>query len=98
LFRSSGDISRKFGRSPIAAVAAITAPHLRAIVQSTAAFNFTFDTTPGETYQAQYKPNLMRPDWIDLGNPILSETNTLKFSDSDTANYPQKFYRLKLVP
>ena len=79
-------------------IATIAAPHLRAIVQSPAAFNFTFDTTPGETYQAQYKTNLMQPDWIDLGDPILSETNTLKFSDPDTANYPQKFYRLKLVP
>ena len=88
------DISVK----PIAVIAASAAPHLLAIVQSPAAFNFTFATTPGETYQAQYKTNLMEPDWIDLGDPILSETNTLKFTDSDIANYPQKFYRLKSVP
>ena len=74
------------------------APQLRAIVQSSSVFNFTFDTTPGATYQAQYKTNLLQPDWIDLGTPILSETNTLKFTDADIANYPQKFYRLKLVP
>ena len=79
-------------------IAAIVAPHLSTIVQSPAAFNFTFDTTPGETYQAQYKTDLLEPDWINLGAPVLSETNTLKFTDSDIANYPQKFYRLMLVP
>ena len=76
----------------------VAAPHLRAIGQSSAAFNFTFDTTPGETYQVQYKTNLTQPDWIDLGGQILSDTNTLKFTDTDTLNYPQKFYRLLLVP
>ncbi|HEY5346032.1 MAG TPA: hypothetical protein VIK62_06780, partial [Verrucomicrobiae bacterium] len=78
-------------------IAAIAAPHLRAIAQTPAAFNFTFDTASGETYQAQYKTNLMQPDWIDLGDPILSETNTLKFTDSNITDYPQKFYQLKLV-
>ena len=84
---------------PVATIAAIAvAPQLRAIAQSPAAFNFTFDTTSGETYQAQYKTNLLQADWINLGDPILSETNTLNFSDPDIANYPQKFYRLKQVP
>ena len=76
----------------------VAAPHLRAIVQSPAAFKFTFDTSPGATYQVQYKTNLFQPDWMDLGNPMLSVTNTVRFSDPDTAIYPQKFYRLKLLP
>lgn len=76
----------------------VAAPHLREIVQSPAAFHFTFDTTPGATYQVQYKTDLMQPDWLDLGGPVLSETNSLNITDTDIANYPQKFYRLKLVP
>jgi hypothetical protein len=76
----------------------VTAPHLNTIVQSPAAFNFTFDTTPGALYQVQYKTNLLQPDWINLGGQILSETNSLKFTDTDIANFPQKFYRLMLVP
>jgi hypothetical protein len=76
----------------------VTAPHLNTIVQSPAAFNFTFDTTPGALYQVQYKTNLLQPDWINLGGQILSATNSLKFTDTDIANFPQKFYRLMLVP
>ena len=42
--------------------------------------------------------NLMQADWVNLGAPISSETNALEFLDRDTANYPQKFYRLQPVP
>ena len=73
------------------------APSLRSIVQNPTTFNFSFATTPGATYQAQYKTNLAQPDWINLGGPTFSETNVLQFSDPDTADYPQKFYRLLLV-
>ena len=79
-------------------IAVLAVPLLRAIVQNPAAFNFTFATTPGATYQAQYKTNLAQPDWTDLGAPVFAETNSLPFADPDTANYPQKFYRLKTVP
>ena len=73
------------------------APSLRSIVQNPTTFNFSFATTPGATYQAQYKTNLAQSDWINLGGPTFSETNVLQFSDPDTADYPQKFYRLLLV-
>ena len=79
-------------------VAALPAPAVRAVVQTPTAFSFTFATTPGATYQVQFKTDLTQPDWTDLGAPIFSETNALKISDPDTAGYPQKFYRLKLVP
>jgi len=52
----------------------------------------------GELYQIQYKTNLMQADWVNLGAPISSETNALEFLDRDTANYPQKFYRLQPFP
>jgi hypothetical protein len=39
----------------------------------------------------------MQPDWINLGDPVSSETNSLKFADTNIVNFPQKFYRLMLV-
>ena len=76
----------------------VAVPHFRAIAQSPAGFHFAFDAGPGELYQIQYKTNLMQADWVNLGAPISSETNALEFLDRDTANYPQKFYRLQPVP
>ena len=76
----------------------VAVPHFRAIAQSPAGFHFAFDAGPGELYQIQYKTNLMQADWVKLGAPISSETNALEFLDRDTANYPQKFYRLQPVP
>jgi len=76
----------------------VAVPHFRAIAQSPAGFHFAFDAGPGELYQIQYKTNLMQADWVNLGAPISSETDALEFLDRDTANYPQKFYRLQPVP
>ena len=63
-----------------------------------AAFNFTFAVTAGYAYQIQCKTNLSQPDWIDFGAPISATNGTLNFSDTNTASFPQKFYRLKLAP
>jgi hypothetical protein len=75
----------------------VVAPHIRAIVQSPATFHFTFAADPGSVYQVQYKTDLAQPDWIDLGDPVTADTNGLTVSDDNVANFPQKFYRLKLV-
>jgi subtilase family serine protease len=77
---------------------AAVAPKTRAVASTLASFDLTFATTAGSSYQVQYKTNFMQPDWINLGDPILSENNSLKFSDTNIVNSPQKFYRLMLVP
>ena len=82
-------------------------PKVTAIVQklvtappgkNLAAFNFTFAVTAGYAYQIQCKTNLSSPDWIDFGAPINATNGALNFSDTNIAGFPQKFYRLKLVP
>ncbi len=81
-------------------VKAIVAPHLKAIVQpppTTPAFHFDFTVTPGSVYQVQYKTNLTQPDWIDLGPTSTADTETFTLTDTNTAPFAQKFYRLKLV-
>jgi hypothetical protein len=76
----------------------VTAPKVEAATRPPASFDLTYAVTAGVSYQVQYKTNLMQPDWIDMGGNILAETNSLKFSDTDVVNYPQKFYRLMPVP
>ena len=45
----------------------------------------------------QYKTNLTQPDWIDLGPTSTADTETFTLTDTNTAPFAQKFYRLKLV-
>ena len=78
----------------------VVAPHLRAIVQNppTAAIHFDFAVTSGAIYQAQYKTNLLQPDWLDLGTTNAAGAETLTLTDTNTAPFAQKFYRLILIP
>jgi Pro-kumamolisin, activation domain/Viral BACON domain/Carbohydrate binding domain len=79
-------------------VRAITAPHvLNAVASTPTAFHCTFGVTAGATYQAQFTTDLAAPDWQNLGNPVTAGDSTLTVSDTNTANFPQKFYRLQLV-
>ena len=74
------------------------APKVQASNRAAASFDATFALNAGTYYQVQYKTNLMQPDWIDLGSPILAETSQLKITDTNTVDYPQKFYRLIPLP
>jgi Pro-kumamolisin, activation domain/Viral BACON domain len=74
------------------------APKIQAIASTAASFDLIFTVTPGSSYQVQYKTNYTQPDWLNLGNPVLAETNSIKFSDTNIVNNPQKYYRLMLVP
>ena len=62
------------------------------------AFNFTFAVTAGYAYQIQSKTNLSQPQWVNFGARVSATNDALNFSDTNTAGFPQKFYRLKLVP
>jgi hypothetical protein len=75
----------------------VTAPKIQAVASTPASFDLTFIATPGEFYQVQCKTNFAQPDWINLGGPILAETNLVKFSDTNIGNSPQKYYRLMLA-
>ncbi len=76
----------------------IAVPQIRATAITPATFDLTFAAMPDELYQVQYKTNFAQPDWLNLGSPILAETNSVKFSDTNIGNSPQKYYRLMLVP
>jgi hypothetical protein len=75
----------------------IAVPKIQAVTRAPGSFGFTVAAPTGAFYQLQYKTNLAQPDWIDMGSHILAGTNSLKFTDTNIVNYPQKFYRLILV-
>jgi len=75
----------------------IAAPKIQAVTRTPVSFGLAFASSTGAFYQLQYKTNLAQPDWIDMGSHILAATNSLKFTDTNIVNYPQKFYRLILV-
>jgi Pro-kumamolisin, activation domain/Viral BACON domain len=88
------DISVK----PIVIPAIRAAARTPAAANTPATFDLTFAAMPGETYQVQYKTNFTQPNWLNLGNPFIAETNSVKFSDPTIGGSPQKYYRLMLVP
>lgn len=58
---------------------------------------FAWGALPGITYQVQYQTNLLRTNWLNLGNPIATTNSTILSSDHIGSN-AQRFYRLLLLP
>ena len=55
--------------------------------------NLIFDTTPGRTYQVQYKDNLSDKDWLQLNPRVVADNATLSSFDSLNSG-SQRFYRI----
>jgi hypothetical protein len=79
-------------------VKSVVAPKIKTVTRTPVSFDFKFAASTGAFYQLQYKTNLAQPGWIDMGSPIWAETNSLKLTDTNIVNYPQKYYRAILVP
>jgi subtilase family serine protease len=79
-------------------VKSVETPKIQTVTRTPVSFDFKFAASTGAFYQLQYKTNLAQPDWIDMGSPIWAETNSLKLTDTNIVNYPQKYYRMILVP
>ncbi len=95
------DVSVKPIQPPLlfAATPKIIAPSVEIFsAVNVAAFHFTFAVTAGYNYQLQCKTNLLSAEWLDFGPPMAATNSSLNFSDANTAESPQKFYRLKLAP
>jgi len=59
---------------------------------------FTWNAMTGLVYQVQFKTNLLQPNWAVLKS--ITATNTaITFVDTNpVTGFPQKFYRLQLLP
>ena len=57
------------------------------------AVTFSWQTSPGVSYQIQYTTNLDSTNWTDLGAAIIA-TNGLTTASDNPAPDPQRFYRV----
>ena len=80
-------------------VTPVPVPAFRATTQTSSTFNLTWGTVVGLVYQVQYKTNLLRTNWINLGKPLIATNGSLTVSDTNAiSSSPQRFYRLMLLP
>ncbi len=54
--------------------------------------------TPGESYIVEAATNLFPPIWIPLATNTLGTNGVWQFTDGQSTNFPQQFYRLMLAP
>ena len=53
---------------------------------------------PGYTYILETTTNLAPAAWLPMATNTLGTNGLWQFTDTDAANFPQRFYRLKLEP
>jgi subtilase family serine protease len=62
-------------------------------------FSLTWNTASGLTYQVQYTTDLIQPNWVNLGAPVMATGNSLTITDSGAdSSTTQRFYRLTQAP
>ena len=72
-------------------------PSLTAMNGATNGFGFSWSAVPGLWYQVQYRTNLVRGDWINLGASMLATNSPMPFVDSASTD-SERFYRVVLLP
>jgi uncharacterized repeat protein (TIGR03803 family) len=72
-------------------------PLLQLVSQASSFFNFTWNTSPGRSYQVQHAGDLGYPAWTNLGDPILATNATASFSATTNPN-TSHLYRVVLLP
>jgi len=63
----------------------------------TNAFQLTWNSLAGLSYQIQYKTNLAQTGWLSFSTVTATNTVTT-FADTNAVNVGQRFYRLGLLP
>ncbi len=72
-------------------------PLFQTVMQSAGTLTLAWTAATGQTYQVQYKTNLLQTNWISLGSPNLATNDIMSASDS-TGPDRQRFYRVILLP
>jgi hypothetical protein len=75
-------------------------PVLQAPTKTAGNIHLSWSAMTGMNYQALYKTNLVtQPNWINLGGVLNAAGSTVSLTDTNaTANSPQRFYRVQLLP
>jgi hypothetical protein len=72
------------------------APLLGNLTQTGGATTFTWAAQAGSTYQVQYTTDLLHPNWLNLGSPLITGNYTL--TGFDSCSNQQRFYRVLVLP
>ena len=67
-------------------------PHIRARTMWNGLFTLTVSGTTGHTYEIEATQDLT--NWTIIGIVTVGAAGTLDFTDTDTARFPQRFYRI----
>lgn len=78
-------------------VTPVRAPAFQSATKTSSTVNLTWSSLSGLAYQLQYTTNLVSGPWINIGNPITANSNSVNASDN-TPSGPIRFYRLILLP
>ena len=70
----------------------------KAITLANGTVTLTWKAVVGQTYQVQYSTNLAQANWNIMGKLVVAPNGTMTTTDSDTADSPQRFYRIVLFP
>ena len=70
----------------------------KAITLANDTVTLTWKAVVGQTYQVQYSTNLAQANWNILGKAVVAPNGTMTTTDSDTADFPQRYYRVVLFP
>jgi streptogramin lyase len=63
-----------------------------AITVTDGIFTMTWSAFPNQTYQVQFKTNLLQSSWSNLGDPVVATTTSATATDAITDS--QRFYRV----
>ena len=74
------------------------AQHHRRGVERATACDLDLGGASGCTYVLETTTNLFAPgDWLPVATNTLDTNGVWQFTDTQATNFPQRFYRLKLV-
>ena len=59
---------------------------------------FTWNALTSIVYQVQFKTNLLQTDWVPLNSVTATNTPVIFVDTNPITGFPQKFYRLLLLP
>jgi hypothetical protein len=72
-------------------------PRLSGVASNGNQFVLNWPTIAGQTYQLQYKDNLIAGTWILLGGPFIGTGNLIIATNNSGAS-SQRFFRLEIGP
>ncbi|HVV72532.1 MAG TPA: hypothetical protein VHI52_13715, partial [Verrucomicrobiae bacterium] len=65
--------------------------------QANGTMQFSWNSTPGLTYQVQYRTDLGAGEWVNLGAPVIATGPTSSAGDTISSG-SSRFYRVVLLP